>query len=301
MVGTEDNSVYYYYAGSTFTNHRGFALTRSRSTIFAFSILFLAACSSGDSPSVSLYDRAFEAAEKKETELIAFRHDLHKFPELSGFEERTSRRIAEKLIELGYSVTTNVGGYGVVGVLDGNSDGPMVAFRADMDAVESFAPDPVAYASQIEGVRHICGHDLHTTVGIGLAEGFAAIQSDMSGSVMLIFQPAEEAGTGAGAMLREGIFDEYRPDAIFAVHTTPFDVGELAILPNGMMAGRTLITVSLKGEGDLDLAVSNLRDRLLAFGDITPQTMLSFREEPFIFVDLSPQSLTENGEAIVSE
>ena len=262
-------------------------------------MLSLVACNSlGETPT-SLHDRAMEAVEATETKLIAFRHDLHRFPELAGNEERTSGIIIAALSELGYDVRTNVGGYGVVGILEGASDGPFVAFRADMDAVAGEALDPVPYASQIDGVHHICGHDVHTAIGLGVAEGFAAIQSDLPGSVMLIFQPSEEAGTGADAMLRDGVFEQRSPDAIFAVHTAPFNVGEVATLPDGMMAGRTLITVSLVGDGDLAAATSALREALLAVGDVTPETMFSFRTEPFIFVDLLPQA-PANGEAMVS-
>ncbi|MEM9233596.1 MAG: amidohydrolase, partial [Pseudomonadota bacterium] len=245
------------------------------------------------------YDTAVQAAASAEADIIAFRHDLHRFPELSGEEKRTSGKVAAALSELGYDVRTGVGGYGVVALLEGAGDGPLIAFRADMDAVAGQAFDPVPYASEIEGVHHICGHDMHTAIGIGIAEGFAAIRDEMPGSVMLIFQPAEEAGTGAESMLAEGLFVERRPDAIFALHTAPFDVGQLAVLPDGMMAGRTLISVSLTGDGNLDAAVSGLRDALEATGNVSLETMLAFRTEPFIFINLFPQAPAESGTAKV--
>jgi len=262
--------------------------------------LNLIACTSIVETSPPLHERAMQAAKAVEADLIAFRHDIHQFPELAGQEERTSGKIAEALLELGYEVRTNVGGYGVVGILDGASPGPLVAFRADMDAVAGDALDPVYYASQIDNVHHICGHDVHTTIGLGIAEGFAAIQPDLAGSIMLIFQPAEEAGTGADAMLADGIFAQRSPDAIFAVHTVHLNLGEVVTLPHGMMAGRALINVSLVGNGDLNSAALALRDALSNLGNITLETMLSFRTEPFIFMDLLPQDLAVNGEVSVS-
>jgi len=267
---------------------------------FAFISLLLAACASVQEPPASHYWLAMDAVRSAETELIGFRHDLHRYPELSGEEVRTSRKIAETLSKLGYEVRTNVGGYGVVAFLHGDENGPLIAFRADMDAVADSAPDPAPYASEVDGVRHICGHDMHTTIGIGLAKGFAAAQAQLPGSVMLIFQPAEETGTGAEAMLADNLFAKRKPDAIFAIHTAPFDVGELAVLPDGMMAGRTLITVSVSGNGAVDQAVAKLRATIADVGDVTPETMLSFQTEPFIFVDLLPTAPAKQGKTTVS-
>lgn len=260
----------------------------------------LVSCSSVEGTSSPLYEKATAAVEKSEPSLISFRHDIHRFPELAGDEKRTSAKIADALISLGYDVKTNVGGYGVVATLKGNTDGPLVAFRADMDAVPGEALDPVSYGSQVEGVHHICGHDMHSTIGIGLAEGFAAIQADLPGQVMLIFQPAEEAGVGAEDMLADDVFGNQLPDAIFAVHTVHFDVGTLSVLPNGMMAGRTRIDVTLSGEGDLEMVATEIQKILLETGNITPETMLSFQTEPFIFIDTLPLVKTENDEIVVS-
>ena len=168
-------------------------------------------------------NRLFESRD----ELIEIRRDIHRHPEVSGREERTAGVVAGRLRALGLEVRTGVGGHGVVGLLRGASPGPIVAFRADMDAVASTDPDPVDFASTVEGVRHICGHDIHTTVGLALAEGMAAIRDELAGSVMFIFQPAEENATGARAMLEDGAFDSLVPDAIFAYHTAPLEVGEV--------------------------------------------------------------------------
>jgi len=113
---------------------------------------------------------AAERIEALRAELIEVRRDLHRHPEVSGEEERTAGVVARRLEALGLEVRTGVGGHGVVGLLRGAKDGPLLAFRADMDAVPSTAPDPVEFRSVNEGVRHICGHDIHTTIGLALAE-----------------------------------------------------------------------------------------------------------------------------------
>lgn len=157
--------------------------------------IFLTGCEN-DVKSISrsvAYSNAVSKVEAVEVELIALRHDLHRNPEVSGKEIRTSAKVAEKLTSLGFEVQENVGGYGVVGVLQTGRSGPVVAFRADMDATAQDNNDDVSYASQVEGVYHICGHDMHTTIGIALAEALSHVKDDLSGTVMLIFQPEEEA------------------------------------------------------------------------------------------------------------
>ncbi len=273
-----------------------------RSAVAIFTTLLAAYGSAGSSEGklMSLHTKAMTAVEKSETALISFRHDIHRFAELAGNEKRTSAKIAAALTELGLSVETNVGGYGVVATLTGNDEGPLIAFRADMDAVRGDASDPVSYRSQVAGVNHTCGHDIHSTIGIALAEGFAAIRSDLPGRVMLIFQPAEEAGVGAEDMLADGVFGDHLPDAIFALHTAPFDVGTLTVLPGGMMAGRTRIDVTLSGKGDLSTAAEEVRKAIAQTGNITTETMLLFQSEPFVFIDPLPQTRTDNGEIVVS-
>ena len=237
-------------------------------------------------PDVRLAAEAVRHLDAREADLIAFRHDLHRHPELSGEEVRTARVVAERLARLGFRVRTGVGGHGVVGVLEGARPGPTVAFRADMDAVRSQAPDPAPYRSLTPGVRHICGHDVHTAIGVGLAEAFASVQDRLAGSVMLVFQPAEERGTGANAMLRDGAFDEIEPDAIFAVHTAPYRVGEVATVPGGMMAGRAQVTVSIRGDGDLADAEAQVRAALRGVGTFAPSRAREVAPDGFILVQL---------------
>ncbi len=234
----------------------------------------------------SLFERMSVHVEERQHDLIELRHDIHRHPELSGAEARTAGLVASRLAALGFDVRSGIGGHGIIGVLEGSRPGPMVAFRADMDAVRSTDEDPVEYRSMTPGVRHICGHDIHTTIGIGLAEGFSAIQEDLAGSVMLIFQPAEERGTGAKAMLDDGAFDTVQPDAIFAVHTAPYNVGEIATVTGGMMAGRASVSVTIRGTGDLAEAASAVRAAIQSVGTLSPQLSGQTAPKGFIMVQL---------------
>lgn len=186
--------------------------------------------------------------EASRDDLIAVRRDIHRHAEPSGEEERTAGIVAARLEALGYKVRRNVGGHGVTGYLEGARPGPVVAFRADMDATRTDAPDPVDFRSERDGVRHICGHDIHTTVGLAIAEGFAAISDEANGSLLLIFQPEEESATGARKMVAEGALADPAPEAIFAVHTAPFEVGQLGVAEGVMMAARDRLIVNIQGE-----------------------------------------------------
>ncbi len=212
-------------------------------------------------PLTALQERIDEHLQSIEPDLIAFRRDLHRHPELSGQEKRTAGVVAKHLSTLGLEVRERVGGYGVVAVLTGGKPGPTVAFRADMDAVRSNQPDPVSFASVYPGIRHICGHDIHTTIGIALAEGMHAIRDDLHGNVVFIFQPAEENVQGARAMLDDGALENPRPDAIFAYHTTPMQVGQIGSKPEVLMASRDRFTIRLEGK-NLQSTLSTLEEDL---------------------------------------
>jgi metal-dependent amidase/aminoacylase/carboxypeptidase family protein len=198
------------------------------------------------------------------TKLVEIRRGIHRHPEASGDEKRTARVVAEYLESAGFEVLTGLGGHGVVAVLEGADAGPMVAFRADMDAVRSAADDPLEFRSEVAGVNHICGHDIHTAVGLALAAGFSGIRDDLAGSVMLVFQPAEETATGARAMLDDGAFAKLKPDAIFAYHTAPFEVGQVAGTPGTLLPGRDAVQVEIRGDGDLRETANKVRRVLSA-------------------------------------
>jgi amidohydrolase len=169
-------------------------------------------------------DRVAKAAAAIEAKLIAQRRDFHMHPELSNREERTARVVAEKLRALGVDeVKTGVGRHGVVALLKGGKPGPVVAWRADMDALPVFSTIDKAYKSKNNGVHHACGHDAHTAIALAVAEVLAGMRDQIPGSVKFIFQPAEEGAPrgeegGAALMIKEGVLENPRPTAIFGLH-----------------------------------------------------------------------------------
>jgi len=241
-----------------------------RATRFLWTAALLGSCFLSSAPAARAQESGTQALQvvvdrrlrDSRADLIELRRDLHRHPELSGREERTARVVSGRLEALGLEVRTGVGGHGVAALLRGGFPGPVVAFRADMDAVAFEAPDPVEFASTVNGVRHACGHDIHTTVGLALAEGLAAVRSQLAGSILFIFQPAEENATGARAMLDDGIFIGGRPDAIFAYHTAPLEVGQVGTKSGSLLPQRDRFEVTLRGAGDLsesaDQAVSTI-------------------------------------------
>jgi len=169
-----------------------------------------------------------------------------------------------------------------------------------MDAVRSSAPDPVEFRSAIPGVRHICGHDIHITIGLSLAEGFAAVRQRLAGTIMFVFQPAEESAIGARAMIADGVFRDTMPGAIFAYHTAPISVGQLATAPEIMMAGRDRVQVTLSGSGDLEGVAREVRRRIQSVGTITPQQAVTPAPPGFVLAEVDQPSQAEAGAFAVS-
>ncbi len=168
--------------------------------------------------------------------LVDIRRDLHRYPEVSHKEERTAKIVAEYLKELGLEVKTGVGGHGVVGILKGGKKGRKIAWRADMDAVPTEEPDVVDFKSENEGVRHICGHDVHTTIALGIATVLSKQKEELKGTAYFIFQPAEEAYTGAKDMIKDGLFEMINPDEIYGLHIGPEVAGTINYKENELFA-----------------------------------------------------------------
>jgi amidohydrolase len=195
-----------------------------------------------------------DAAEALRAKLIEQRRDFHMHPELSNREERTSRVVAERLRALGLDeVKTGVARYGVVALLKGSKPGPVVAVRADMDALPIEETLDVPYKSRNRGVKHACGHDVHTTVGLGVAEVLSKMRDQIAGSIKFIFQPAEEGAPpgeegGADQMVKEGVLENPRPKAIFGLHTMPeVEAGQIAYHSGPAMASSDRIGITIRG------------------------------------------------------
>lgn len=190
-------------------------------------------------------------------ELIALRREIHRNPELTGEERETAGLVAEQLRGAGLEVTTGVGGHGVVAVLDGSVDGPTVAYRADMDAVDtqmSVLPFPKSdrifdegFSSRVPGAAHLCGHDVHTAVGVGVARSLAQDSDAVRGRLVFVFQPAEENLQGARAMLETGLVQRLAPREFYALHCAPFRVGTIAVSPGYGLPGLDHFRIVLPG------------------------------------------------------
>ncbi len=195
------------------------------------------------------------AAAALRAKLIETRRDFHRHPELSNREERTSKVIAERLRALGFDdVKTNVGKYGVVGILKGAKPGPVVAVRADMDALPILETLDVPYKSENPGVKHACGHDVHMTVQLGVAEILSKNRNLINGTIKFIFQPAEEGPPvgevgGAKMMVDEGALENPKPSAIFGLHVMPnIEVGQIGYNVGAAMASADRIFITIRGK-----------------------------------------------------
>jgi amidohydrolase len=227
--------------------------------------------------------------------VLAWRRDIHQHPELGNREFRTAALVAAHLEGLGLEVRTGIAHTGVVGILRGGRPGPRLALRADMDALPVTEQVELPFASRVTaefrgqtvGVMHACGHDAHTAILMGVAEALAGIRERLPGAVMFIFQPAEEGPPegeegGASLMLKEGLFEDFLPDAVFGLHVIagiPSDT--LATRPGPFMAAADSFRIVVKGRqthGSMPWAGV---DPIVAAADIvgSAQTVVSRRAE----------------------
>lgn len=181
-------------------------------------------------------------------EATAWRHDLHRHPELAFEENRTSTFIAEKLRLWGYDVRTGYAKTGVIGSLKRGSSPRAIGIRADMDALPIVEKSGVAYVSETSGKMHACGHDGHVTMALAAAKAVSKL--DFDGTVHFIFQPAEENEGGGREMVQEGLFRDFPVDAVYGMHNWPaLDVGTCVARDDAMMAAFGTFEIELKGKG----------------------------------------------------
>ncbi|HWS52669.1 MAG TPA: amidohydrolase [Pyrinomonadaceae bacterium] len=209
----------------------------------------------GDAAREERARRVAREAEALRERLVAQRRDFHMHPELSNREERTSRVVAERLRALGLTdIRTKVGRHGVTALLVGGKPGPVVAVRADMDALPIEETLDVPYKSRNPGVKHACGHDAHTTVALGVAEVLSKMRDEVRGTVKFIFQPAEEGAPpgeegGASLMIKEGALENPRPRAVFGLHTEPnLQAGQIGYHSGPAMASSDTFFVTVRGK-----------------------------------------------------
>ncbi|MGE8279890.1 MAG: amidohydrolase [Stenotrophomonas sp.] len=234
-----------------------------------------------------------QAASRLQQQVVEWRRDFHAHPELSNREERTSAKVAERLRAMGLSPKTGVAVHGVVAIIKGGLPGPKIALRADMDALPvteqtglPFASKATAeYRGEQVGVMHACGHDAHTATLLGVADALMAMRDKLPGEVMLIFQPAEEGAPppeqgGADLMLKEGLFKDFKPEAVFGLHVfSSVQAGQIAVRGGPLMAASDRFGITVNGRQTHGSAPWNGIDPIVAASDLigTAQTIVSRR------------------------
>jgi amidohydrolase len=225
-------------------------------------LFFLASVSVSAQVSPKLQANVDQMAKSLEPKLIEWRRHFHQYPELSNREVKTAAKIAEHLKSLGIEVKTGVAHTGVVGILKGGKPGPVIALRADMDALPVTERNSLPFASKevttfngLEtGVMHACGHDTHVSILMGVAEILAKYKSELKGTVKFIFQPAEEGPPegeegGAGLMVKEGVLENPKVDVIFGMHIQSIaPLGQIKYKSKGMMAASDWFKVKVTGK-----------------------------------------------------
>src|SRR5262245_6116117 len=206
--------------------------------------------------------RLDELTRAVEPRVIEWRRDIHQHPELSNREVRTAKLVADHLKRLGLEVRTGIAHTGVTAFLQGGLPGPTIALRADMDALPVTEKTDVpfksvvtsTYRNQPVGVMHACGHDVHTAVLMGVAQTLTAMRSQLPGNVLFIFQPAEEGAPegeegGAPLMLKEGVFDQHPPKAVFGLHVqAEMRVGDISVRAGPRMAASDSWRIEVRGK-----------------------------------------------------
>ncbi len=215
----------------------------------------------------SARDTVLAPLDARMADLESLYEDLHRHPELGFQETRTAAEAARRLTSYGYEVTTGIGRTGVAGVLR-NGPGPVVLLRADMDALPVTERSGLPYASAVPGVMHACGHDVHVTCLAGAADLLAAGREHWSGTLVVLFQPAEEVGDGARAMIEDGLFGAVAdgaeagsgagadgqgrvptPDVVLAQHVAPLGAGLISYAPGACMAASDSLKITFHGTG----------------------------------------------------
>jgi amidohydrolase len=195
-------------------------------------------------------------------QVTVWRRDIHQHPELSNREVRTAALVAAELKKLGLEVHTGIAHTGVVGLLKGDLPGPRLAIRADMDALPVTEPAGLPFASKAmgeyrgkpTGVMHACGHDAHTAMLLGMAQALSGMKKTLHGSVLFVFQPAEEGAPageegGASLMLKQGLFRDFKPNAMFGMHVvSSLNVGTVSVRPGPTMAGSDWFRMVVHGK-----------------------------------------------------
>ena len=235
------------------------------------------------------------AAQKLQQQVVDWRRDFHQHPELSNREERTARVVADELRRMGLEPKTGIAHHGVVAIIKGGRPGPRIALRADMDALPVTERTGLPFASKATaqfrgetvGVMHACGHDAHTGILLGVAQALVDMRATLPGEVMLVFQPAEEGPPvgeegGASLMLAQGLFDGFKPEAVFGLHVfSTVPAGQIAVRSGPLMAASDRFTIKVVGRQTHGSRPWGGVDPIVAAADLvgTAQTIVSRRTD----------------------
>lgn len=247
--------------------------------------------------------RLLEIARSVYPDAVKDRRWLHQHPELSYQERETARYIAGRMREIGLEPETGIGGHGVRVVVRGKHPGPVVALRADIDALPIAEKTGLPFVSVNEGVMHACGHDVHTAMLMGAARALVKMDGDFPGTVVLIFQPAEEVGPGgAAAMIEDGVLENPDVDAIFGLHIDPLTPsGKLLFTKGPMNASSCRVQITVRGKGGHAAAPHRTIDPIVAAAQMITalQHVVSRNIAPDVPAVLSIASIHGGSEANV--
>lgn len=233
-------------------------------------------------------------AQRLQPKVLAWRRDIHQHPELGNREVRTAKLVADHLRRLGFEVKTGIATTGVVAVLKGGKPGPRIALRADMDALPVTERSGLPFASKATatfrgetvGVMHACGHDAHTSILMGVAEALAAMKAELPGEILFVFQPAEEGPPdgeegGAEEMLKQGIFRDFTPEAVFGLHVfSTLNAGKVGYRSGPAMAASDRFNIVIQGRQTHGSRPWGGVDPIVAAADVigSAQTIVSRRQ-----------------------
>lgn len=229
-------------------------------------------------------------AEAMREELIERRRDFHRHPELAFEELRTAGIVADELGQLGLEVQTGVGKTGVVGILEGAGDGPTLLYRADMDALPIEEENSADYASVESGKMHACGHDGHTAIALGIAKLLSNHRRRLNGRVKFVFQPAEEVGGGALAMIEDGVLESPSPDLSLGIHLwNDLEVGAVSVVSGPVMSGAGMFEIAVTGKGGHGAMPHQTADPIVCAAQmiVALQSIVSRNADPLDTVVLS--------------
>ncbi|MGF6907510.1 amidohydrolase [Fusobacterium sp. PH5-44] len=203
-------------------------------------------------------------------EIVKFRRDLHMYPELSGQELETSKKVAKKLKNLPVDIKENIGGHGIIALLKGQTDGKTILLRGDMDALPIKEVSDVPYCSKTPNVMHACGHDMHTAMLLGTAMVLSKFKNELNGNVKFMFQPAEEVAPKGGSqgMIADGILENPKVDEAYGMHVYGVPTGSVLYRPGVLNARSDRITITINGKSAHGSLPSEGRDAILAAGNI---------------------------------